>query len=170
MKTLFLIRHAKSSWENSTLPDKDRPLNDRGKWEAPKMGKRLAKRAVKPELIVSSPAVRALATAKIIARKLDYELKEIVVDDRLYPGDADKLLTVIHRLDNELKRVMHGQASGSPSSQKLRSTIQGNRKATQHVASGESGFNSTNDRRSRFAVAKSKTGPTRLLWGDKGPH
>jgi len=70
------------------------------------MGKRLAKRAVKPELIVSSPAVRALATAKIIARKLDYKLKEIVVDDRLYPGDADKLLTVIHRLDNELKRVM----------------------------------------------------------------
>jgi len=50
--------------------------------------------------------VRALATAKIIARKLDYKLKEIVVDDRLYPGDADKLLTVIHRLDNELKRVM----------------------------------------------------------------
>ena len=88
------------------MPDKDRPLNDRGKWEAPKMGKRLAKRAVKPELIVSSPAVRALATAKIIARKLDYKLKEIVVDDRLYPGDADKLLTVIHRLDNELKRVM----------------------------------------------------------------
>jgi len=88
------------------LPDKDRPLNDRGKREAPKMGKRLAKRAVKPELIVSSPAVRALATAKIIARKLDYKLKEIVVDDRLYPGDADKLLTVIHRLDNELKRVM----------------------------------------------------------------
>ena len=79
------------------------------------MGKRLAKRAVKPELIVSSPAVRALATAKIIARKLDYKLKEIVVDDRLYPGDADKLLTVIHRLDNELKRVMHGQASESPS-------------------------------------------------------
>lgn len=88
------------------MPDKDRPLNDRGKREAPKMGKRLAKRAVKPELIVSSPAVRALATAKIIARKLDYKLKEIVVDDRLYPGDADKLLTVIHRLDNELKRVM----------------------------------------------------------------
>ena len=88
------------------MPDKDRPLNDRGKREAPKMGKRLAKRDVKPELIVSSPAVRALATAKIIARKLDYKLKEIVVDDRLYPGDADKLLTVIHRLDNELKRVM----------------------------------------------------------------
>ena len=106
MKTLFLIRHAKSSWGNSTLPDKDRPLNDRGKRDAPKMGKRLAKRDVKPELIVSSPAVRALATAKIIARKLDHKLKEIVVDDRLYPGDADKLLTVIYGLDNELKRVM----------------------------------------------------------------
>lgn len=106
MKTLFLVRHAKSSWDDTTLPDKDRPLNDRGKRDAPKMGKRLAKRDVKPGLILSSPAMRALATAEIIARKLDYKLKDIVVDDRLYPGDADELLNVIHRLDDELERVM----------------------------------------------------------------
>ena len=59
MKTLFLIRHAKSSWDHAALPDKDRPLNDRGKRDAPKMGKRLAKRDVKPDLILSSPARRA---------------------------------------------------------------------------------------------------------------
>ena len=106
MKTLFLVRHAKSSWDDNTLPDKDRPLNDRGKRDAPKMGKRLAKRDVKPELILSSPAMRAIATAEIIARKLDYKLKEIVVDDRLYPGDADEMLTVIHRFDDELECVM----------------------------------------------------------------
>jgi Histidine phosphatase superfamily (branch 1) len=52
MKTLFLIRHAKSSWGDTALPDKDRPLDDRGKRDAPKMGKRLAKRDVKPDLIV----------------------------------------------------------------------------------------------------------------------
>src|SRR5512132_3138635 len=60
MRTLFLIRHAKSSWDDTALPDKDRPLNDRGKRDAPKMGKRLAKRDVKPDLILSSPAKRAL--------------------------------------------------------------------------------------------------------------
>ena len=72
MKTLFLIRHAKSSWDDTALADKDRPLNDRGKRDAPKMGKRLADRDVNPDLILSSPAMRALTTAEIIAKKLDY--------------------------------------------------------------------------------------------------
>src|SRR6266487_3467541 len=71
MKTLFLIRHAKSSWDDTALPDKDRPLGDRGRRDAPKMGKRLAKRDVKPDLILSSPARRALTTAEIIAKKLE---------------------------------------------------------------------------------------------------
>lgn len=106
MKTLFLIRHAKSSWDNAALPDKDRPLSDRGKRDAPKMGKRLAKRDVKPDLILSSPAMRALTTAEIIAKRLDYKLKEIVVDDRLYAGEADDLLKLIHELGDTLKRVM----------------------------------------------------------------
>lgn len=106
LKTLFLIRHAKSSWDDTTLPDKDRPLDDRGKRDAPKMGKRLAKRDVKPDLILSSPAMRALATAQIIAKRLDYKRKDIVVDDRLYAAAADELLNIIHRLDDELERVM----------------------------------------------------------------
>ena len=71
MKTLFLVRHAKSSRDDTAMPDKDRPLNDRGKRDAPKMGERLAKRDVKPNLILSSPARRALKTAEIIAKKLD---------------------------------------------------------------------------------------------------
>jgi len=88
------------------LPDKERPLNERGKRDAPDMGKRLAKRDVKPELILSSPARRAFATAKIIAKSLGYKLKNIVVDDRLYPGAADEILNSIHRLDKQLDRVM----------------------------------------------------------------
>src|SRR2546430_10269701 len=77
MKTLFLIRHAKSSWDDTALTDKDRPLGDRGRRDAPKMGKRLTKRDVKPDLILSSPATRALTTAEIIAKKLDYKRKDI---------------------------------------------------------------------------------------------
>ena len=106
MKILFLIRDAKSSWDDAALRDKDRPLDDRGKRDAPKMGKRLAKREVKPDLILSSPAVRALTTAEIIAKKVDYKLKDIVVDDRLYAGEAEDLLDLIHKLSDKLERVM----------------------------------------------------------------
>ena len=88
------------------MPDKDRPLDDRGKRQAPKVGKRLAKRDVKPDLILSSPARRALTTAEIIAKKLDYRLKNMLVDDRLYAGEADDLLNVSHKLRDKLKCVM----------------------------------------------------------------
>ncbi len=88
------------------MPDKDRPLDDRGEREAPKMGKRLAKRSARPDVILSSPAKRALATAQIIAKAIDYDLEDIVLDARLYPGEADELLNVIQELDDKLKRVM----------------------------------------------------------------
>jgi phosphohistidine phosphatase len=106
VKTIFFVRHAKSSWDDTSLPDIDRPLNDRGKRDAPRMGKRLAKRDVKVDLILSSPANRAITTAQIIADKLDYKLKDIVADDRLYPGDVDDLLNIIHKLSDKLDRVM----------------------------------------------------------------
>ena len=106
MKTLFLVRHAKSSRDDPSLPDRDRPLDDRGKQDAPKMGKRLAKRDVKPDLLLSSPALRALTTAQLIAEEIGYKLKDIVVDDRLYASNADDLLAVIRALDKKLNRVM----------------------------------------------------------------
>jgi len=88
------------------MPDRDRPLNDRGTRDAPKMGERLAKRDVKPDLILSSPARRALDTAEIIAKKLDYRRKDIVVDDRLYAVTADDLLAFIRGLGDKRERVM----------------------------------------------------------------
>ncbi len=106
MKTLFLVRHAKSSRDDPSLPDRDRPLDDRGKQDGPKMGKRLAKRDVKPDLLLSSPALRALTTAQLISEELGFKLKDIVVDDRLYASDADDLLAVIRACDNKLNRVM----------------------------------------------------------------
>ena len=106
MKTLFLVRHAKSSWDDPTLPDRERSLEARGERDAAKMSKRLAQRHEKPDLIMSSPAVRALATANIIAEGLDYKLKGIEVNDRLYAATADALIALIEELDDKLKRVM----------------------------------------------------------------
>lgn len=106
MKTLFLVRHAKSSRDDPSLPDRERPLDERGLRDAPAMGKRLAERKVKPDLLVSSPAVRALTTAHLIADELGYARDDIAIDDRLYASSADDLLGVVHVLDNKLGSVM----------------------------------------------------------------
>ena len=66
----------------------------------------MAKRDVKPDFMLSSPAMRAVTTAEIIAKKLYYKLKDIVADDRLYAGEADDLLNVVHKLGDKLERVM----------------------------------------------------------------
>jgi phosphohistidine phosphatase len=106
MKTLLLVRHAKSSRDPPGLPDEDRPLAGRGERDAPKMGQRLAKRDVEPDLILSSPASRALATAKLFAAKLHYKPKGIVVERRLCPGRLEELLAMIEELDDKLDTVM----------------------------------------------------------------
>jgi phosphohistidine phosphatase len=106
MKTLYLMRHAKSSWDDTTLPDRDRPLDARGKRDATKMSKRWAHDHAKPDLILSSPAVRALATARLVAKGLDYKLKEIAVNDRLYAATAVDLIGLIGQLDDKLDSVM----------------------------------------------------------------
>jgi phosphohistidine phosphatase len=106
MKHLFLIRHAKSSWDEEGLADRDRPLNDRGKRDAPKMGQRLAGRGVQPDLILSSPAVRALTTAEIMAREMGYKRKAIIVDERIYAAEPEALLAVIAALDDAHNVVM----------------------------------------------------------------
>jgi phosphohistidine phosphatase len=106
MKTLYLVRHAKSSWDDDSLADRDRPLADRGRRQLARMGPRLAESGVKPEAIVSSPAKRALATAKALAEALNHRRQDIVVDDRIYPGDADGLLALVRGLDDGLDAVM----------------------------------------------------------------
>jgi phosphohistidine phosphatase len=106
VKSLFLVRHAKSSKDDPTVADRNRPLADRGKKEAPKMGNRLAQRGVKPDLLVSSPALRALETAYLIADALGCDRKNIVLDDRLYGGTAETLLSVVQGLDQKVDAVM----------------------------------------------------------------
>jgi len=106
VKVLTLIRHAKSSWKDPSLPDWDRPLNKRGKRDAPAMGRRLAERGSFADLMISSPAVRALATAEAIAEEIDYPWTEIVADERLCGADLSEWLEVIQGLDDALDRVM----------------------------------------------------------------
>ena len=100
MKTLLVIRHAKSSRNDPSLRDMDRPLAKRGKRDAPEMGKRLARHGVRPDRIVSSPAARAVATARLIARELDYPEKDIQVEEDLYAADAEDWIGVARRLDS----------------------------------------------------------------------
>jgi phosphohistidine phosphatase len=101
MKTLFLVRHAKSSRDDPTLADRDRPLNARGLHDAPVMGKRLARHDVQPSLIVSSPALRALTTAQLFADQLGCARESIVIDERVYASTADTLLALIREFDDE---------------------------------------------------------------------
>lgn len=105
MKTLILVRHAKSSWRDDSLADRDRPLNRRGERDAPEMGRRLAARGGPPDLIVSSPATRALTTARIIAEAVGYPVDGIREDERLYLASPPELLEAIRGLDDRHDRV-----------------------------------------------------------------
>lgn len=106
MKHLYLVRHAKSSWDEPSLSDIDRPLNKRGKRDAPFMGKLLRKMKVKPDLIITSPAKRALTTAKIFAEELDHPDKRLVVDERLYGASSREILSILASSDNNLDAIM----------------------------------------------------------------
>jgi phosphohistidine phosphatase len=106
MKTLYLMRHAKSSWSFDELTDQERPLNDRGRTDAPHMGQALAKRQLALGLLVSSPAVRALSTAVLVARELDYPRDEIKVEPAIYQADLDTLLGVIRGLPDAANSVL----------------------------------------------------------------
>ena len=106
MRELFIMRHAKSSWDDPTLSDFDRPLNRRGKEDAPKMGERLAKMGIRPDLIVASPAKRAKKTAKIVAEKLGYDPDTIVWEKSIYEASPQTLLYLVCQLPESAKRVM----------------------------------------------------------------
>ena len=105
MKTLYLIRHAKSSWKFPELSDAERPLNKRGKRDAPEMGKRLSERGLFPDLMLSSPANRAFTTCKTIAEKLDYPKEAIETDEDIYHAGVDLLLKVVRSIDDTWNTV-----------------------------------------------------------------
>jgi phosphohistidine phosphatase len=106
LKRLTLVRHAKSSWSDPTLADHQRPLNHRGRHAARLMGKRLARRDSRPDLIVCSHARRALRTARILARRLDYPRRKILVTPQLYECAVQDLLKIVHGLQEKYPHVM----------------------------------------------------------------
>lgn len=97
-KQLFIIRHGKSDWKNSDITsDFDRPLNQRGHKTAPEMGKRLADKKFQPDLIVSSPAVRAFTTAKYFAEAWDIKTDAIQTEQQIYEAGVATLLSMINK-------------------------------------------------------------------------
>jgi phosphohistidine phosphatase len=106
MKILTLVRHAKSSWEDSNISDRERPLNARGERDAPLMGKRIVAAGIRPSLILSSPAVRAWTTAKILAHEIGYPREFLQKERSLYLASLDNIIDVLIAQDSEFNSVM----------------------------------------------------------------
>ena len=106
MHTLYLVRHAKSSWDNPGIRDFDRPLNGRGERNAPEMAGRLKARGLRPQLIVASGARRAHATAKLMAGVFGYAKADIEIVDALYEASPRVWLEQIRALPAGIDTVM----------------------------------------------------------------
>jgi phosphohistidine phosphatase len=104
MKQLYIIRHAKSSWKEISLDDFERPLNKRGKTDAPFMGTKLKEKNVMPDLVLSSPALRAKTTAQIIAKKIEFK-KEIVLNEDIYESSVSELHKIVSEIDDKNRVV-----------------------------------------------------------------
>lgn len=105
-KVLYIVRHAKSSWDSPGRPDIDRPLAERGLKNAYDMAKRMKQRGHKTDQIISSPANRALHTAIIFARELQLPVYQILINEELYMGGEDAILQIIMDTDNEVDSLM----------------------------------------------------------------
>jgi phosphohistidine phosphatase len=103
---LLLVRHAKASRDDPDLDDEARPLNTRGARDAAAMARRLAQRPHRPDVIVTSPALRARRTAEAIGAGIGLEPESLVVDTRIYDASAAELLAVIRALDDRHTRVI----------------------------------------------------------------
>jgi len=106
MLRLILLRHGKSSWDDPALDDYHRPLAPRGLRNVPEMGRRLARRGQLPDLIISSTAVRALSTARAIAREISYREDRIVEAPDLYLASPQRMLEVLRETPSPTRAIM----------------------------------------------------------------
>lgn len=106
MKTLILVRHTKSDWGYEFLKDIDRPLNERGYRDAYQQSKWIKDNLAVPKIIVSSPAIRAISTALIFARTLNYDEQKILIKHGIYDATTDDFLSNIHSLSNDIDSAM----------------------------------------------------------------
>lgn len=106
MKTIYFIRHAKSSWKDMSLSDFDRPLNKRGQRDAPFMANLLKEKGVQPDAIISSPANRAYTTASYFAKALDMDIGEIIKEAGIYEAYHTTVLSIIQKQSNQLDTLL----------------------------------------------------------------
>jgi phosphohistidine phosphatase len=105
MKTLYLIRHAKASWDDPAETDHDRPLTSQGELDAKSMGGQLKELKIKPDLILSSTANRSLQTAILIAEIIGFPVEQIVTSSHIYTGGVEELLGILKSLNKTAKTV-----------------------------------------------------------------
>lgn len=105
MKTLILVRHAKSDWGDPGLDDIDRPLNERGKRDAPAMARRLLDRKIKIDLYISSPAKRAARTAKAFLEEFDAKKKKLIYREDLYLAPPSVFYEAISETDDDADTI-----------------------------------------------------------------
>jgi len=105
LKTLLLIRHAKSSWDDPGLSDFERPLNERGKKDAPAMAERLYERGIKIDSFISSPARRARKTAEQFAKKYKKDKDDLVLKTELYMASDEAFNSVVEKLNDNMDCV-----------------------------------------------------------------
>lgn len=107
MKKLYIVRHAKSSWKNPLIDDFDRDLNERGYRDAPRMAYRLKEKHLVPDLLLSSPAKRALLTCEKFAEVLNYPQEKIKTERKLYHASEDQILEVLKACNDKHNIVMY---------------------------------------------------------------
>ncbi|MBC7947508.1 MAG: histidine phosphatase family protein [Chitinophagaceae bacterium] len=105
MKTLLLIRHAKSDWSTAVSNDFDRPLNERGKRDAPDMAGRMMEKKIKIDAFISSPAKRAKKTAQVFAKEYKRDKDEIIYKEELYLATVEWFYHIIAKTDDEFKSI-----------------------------------------------------------------
>ena len=105
MKTLLVLRHAKSSWNDSALGDHERPLNERGRRDGPRIGRLLREFRLIPDIVISSDAVRAQRTAEAVAEAARY-VGEILLDERLYLASPADILSLLQTVREDADRIM----------------------------------------------------------------
>lgn len=106
MKTLYIVRHAKSSWDDHSLDDFDRPLNQRGERDAPVMGEVLKDHGARPDIIISSPAKRAESTAMAIAAASRYSATNILFEPKIYEASVATLISVIQNIPHDARTAL----------------------------------------------------------------
>ncbi len=105
MKKILIMRHAKSDWSDGSIRDYDRSLNKRGKLDAPLIGKEIKKKGFVPDLILSSPALRAKMTAEAVAENSEYN-KQIIWNKSFYFGYTEEIIQAIKNTDEAIENLM----------------------------------------------------------------